>query len=141
MRHIAVTGSAQVAGVRTTAELIASGAGTDTVLDQVRAQLTELLALRGCRFVREEPTGRPPVLQPDGRLLWGRSVWDVESLGLPGDEIELPARFQGQPQGRFMLLPTAAAAPPVAARQVAVILADLVGAELAARSAEPMRPR
>jgi K+-sensing histidine kinase KdpD len=136
MRHLAVTGSAQVAGVRTTAELIASGADTDTILEQVSAQLIELLALRGCRFVREEPTGHPPVLQPDGRLRWGSSLWDVESLGLPSDEIELPARFQGRPQGFLMLLPTAATTPSAAARQVAVILADLVGAKLAARGAE-----
>ncbi|MBC3840103.1 DUF4118 domain-containing protein [Streptacidiphilus sp. 4-A2] len=131
MHGIAVTGGAQAGGVRHTAELVASDAPVETVLEQVGAQLTGLLALRGCRFVQElEPDTYPPVLRPDGSLRWGATLWDVERLGLPSDEIELPTRFQGRPLGRFMLLPTPATAPPIGARQTAVVLADLVGARL-----------
>jgi len=138
MHGIAVIGGAQAGGVRRTAELVASDVPTGAVLDQVSAQLTELLALRGCRFALErEPDTYPPVLQPDGTLRWGSSLWDVESLGFPSDEIELPARFQGRPLGRFMLLPTPATAPGVAARQTAVVLSDLVGAKLAGHAESP----
>jgi K+-sensing histidine kinase KdpD len=134
LRRVVVSGGAQVAGVEATAELIASGGGRDAVLDQVGRQLSELLALRGCRFERDAATeDHPPVLQPDGTLRWGAALWDVESLGLPDDEVALPARFQGRPFGRFMLLPTPRTAPSVAARRVSVVLADLVGAMFAAQ--------
>ncbi len=137
MHGIAVVGGAQAGGVRRTAELVAADVPTETVLDEVSRQLTVLLALRGCRFIVDEPTTYPPVLRPDGSLRWGSSLWDVASLGFPSDEIELPARFQGRPLGRFMLLPTPATAPSVTARQTAVVLADLVGAKLAGHSAGP----
>jgi len=137
LRRVVVSGGAQVAGVEATAELIASGGGRDAVLDQVGRQLSELLALRGCRFERDAATeDHPPVLQPDGTLRWGAALWDVESLGLPDDEVALPARFQGRPFGRFMLLPTPRTAPSVAARRVSVVLADMVGAMFAAQGSE-----
>jgi K+-sensing histidine kinase KdpD len=133
-RRVVVSGSAQVAGVESTAELIASGGDRDAVLDRVSTQLGELLALRGCRFEPDAGAGdHPPVLQPDGTLRWGATLWDVDRLGLPEDEIALPARFQGRTLGRFMLLPTPRTAPSVAARRVSVVLADLVGAMFAAQ--------
>jgi Domain of unknown function (DUF4118) len=132
MHGLAATGGAWSEQVGRTAELVASDAAPERVLRQVADQLTALLALRGCRFVHQPPTDHPPELRPDGTLRWGPSLWDVESLGFPSDEIELPARFQGRPVGRFMLLPTPATVPSLSARRTAVVLADLTGAKLAA---------
>ncbi|MEY9967836.1 K+-sensing histidine kinase KdpD [Streptacidiphilus sp. MAP12-16] len=135
LRRIVHSGNEHAAGVRTTAELVASGAGESAVIDQVAVQLTELLALRGCRFHSGHREGFPPLLRPDGSVLWGAARWDVENLGLAADEIELPTRCRGETFGRFMLLPTPGTAPSLAARKAAVVLADLVGAMLAADAA------
>ena len=132
MHRVATFGGAWSDQVRRTAELVVADTAPDAVLGQVADQLTALLALRGCRFVRDAPTDHPPELRPDGSLRWGPTVWDVEHLGFPSDEIELPTRFQGRPVGRFLLLPTPASVPSLSSRQTAVVLADLVGAKLAA---------
>ena len=142
LSRIVLSGNAHLTGLRSTASAVASGLGTGAVIDQVNVQLTELLGLRGCRFERNEPAGHPPRLGDDGTLTWAGSRWDVDSLGLPSDEIELLARCQGRVYGRFMLLPTPATAPSVEARRVAVLLADLAGAALVASPAEnPQNPQ
>ena len=137
IHRVAATGSAWSDQVRRTAELVATDTAPEVLLSQVADQLTALLGLRGCRFVQEAPTDHPPQLRPNGTLQWGPTLWDVEHLGFPSDEIELPTRYQGRPLGRFMLLPTPAGAPSLTSRQTAVVLADLAGARLAATTPQP----
>jgi len=57
----------------------------------------------------------------------GRARWDVEQLGLPGEEIELRTFGNGQYYGRFMLKPEPGSKPSLQARLVAVTLADQAG--------------
>jgi hypothetical protein len=61
----------------------------------------------------------------------GRGRWDVETVGLPGGEVELRVFANGQYYGRFMMRPKPGSRPSLQARLVAVTLAELAGRALA----------
>jgi len=132
VRRIARADNAYLAAIGSTAGLAAAGAEPAAVIDQVAAQLTAILALRSARFEQGVFLGRPPRLDEHGRLVWGSAVWDLSKHGWPDEQIELRARNRGRVHGRFLLSPEPGAAPSPEARQVAVVLADQVGAALAA---------
>ncbi|MFB7160528.1 MULTISPECIES: DUF4118 domain-containing protein [Streptomyces] len=125
-----VTDAGHLARIHETARLARSAKSSDTVVDHVRGELTELLGLRACRFEYGTLMGRPPRLKQDGQLLVGRRKWDVDGAGWPAGEIELRAYGNGHYLGRFMLTPGPGALPPLQARLVAVTLADQTGAAL-----------
>jgi hypothetical protein len=58
--------------------------------------------------------------------------WDVERDGLPAGDTELLVENRGVLQGRFLLTPLPGARPALEQRQLAIALADQVGAALAA---------
>ncbi|WP_424533007.1 DUF4118 domain-containing protein [Sphaerisporangium viridialbum] len=130
LRVVAVTDAGYLAQIHDTAELAQSSRSPEVVVDHVRAQLTDLLQLRGCRFQYGILIGHPPRLEQDGSVVWGRRRWDVDRLGLPDEEVELRTLGNGHFYGRFLLDPTPGAVPPLQARLVAVTLADQVGAAL-----------
>ncbi|WP_432182865.1 DUF4118 domain-containing protein [Streptomyces sp. NBC_00063] len=134
---ITVTDAGYLARIHETAELAQSAKSSDTVVDHVRHQLTELLGLRACRFEYGTLMGQPPRLQPDGTVAVGRKRWDVDSKGWPDGETELRAYGNGHYLGRFMLTPGPGSVPPLQARLVAVTLADQTGAAL--DTAGPMK--
>ncbi|MEU7638513.1 hypothetical protein AB0C11_20830 [Streptomyces sp. NPDC039016] len=76
----------------------------------------------------------PPRLLEDGSITWGRRHWDADRDGLPGVEVELRVSRGGRFHGRFMLQGAPGAAPPPAARLVAVTLANEVGVAFASVS-------
>jgi hypothetical protein len=129
-RIISITDQAYLAGIHTAAELVAAGAEPSAVVRHVGDELVRLLGLQACRFEADAFLGHPPRLVANGQLQWGANVWDIDQLGLPADEIELLARCNGRTHGRFMLTPVEGTTPSVGARQVAVVLADQVGASL-----------
>jgi hypothetical protein len=57
----------------------------------------------------------------------GHHRWEIETWGLPGQEIELRTFGNGQYYGRFMLQPKPGSKPSLQARLVAVTLADQAG--------------
>ncbi|HSY15646.1 MAG TPA: DUF4118 domain-containing protein [Jatrophihabitantaceae bacterium] len=128
-----VTDTAQRAALAATSELVASGAASELVIEYVRARLVELLSLRDCRFERSG-TGRLPWLVADGRLRLDDGYWDLDEYGMPGIGVDLPASYRGASYGRFELMAVPGSLPSLAARQVAVMLANQVGAELASGS-------
>ncbi|WP_113705112.1 DUF4118 domain-containing protein [Nonomuraea lactucae] len=130
LRVITVTDADYLARIHETAELAQSARATDTIVDHVTAELTDLLNLRGCRFEYGILTGHPPRLEQDGAVVWGHKRWDVDRLGLPDEEVELRTIGNGRFYGRFMLEPTPGSVPPLQARLVAVTLADQVGTAL-----------
>ncbi|WP_328773040.1 DUF4118 domain-containing protein [Streptomyces sp. NBC_00286] len=131
LKLVTVTDAAHLSRIHDTASLVQAGASPYAVVDQVRAQLVEILGLRGCRFEHGTLLGRHPRLEQDGSVTVGRATWDLEKDGLPGEEIELRASVGGRYLGRFMLQPQrGAVVPPLQARLVAVSLADHVGAAL-----------
>lgn len=109
--------------IRSTAELVAADSSPSAVVGQVCDQLTTLLDLRACRFERGQ-FGGLPVLQPDGELHWGETVWDVDTNGMPEEPVELRAGCNGQGYGRFIMAFQLGATPPVLLRQTAAVLAQ-----------------
>ncbi|MFB6871559.1 hypothetical protein [Streptomyces sp. NPDC056323] len=89
-----------------------------------------LSGLSGCRFEYGTLTGRPPRLEEDGTIAWSERCWDADRDGLPREELELRVFHNRHFYGRYMLQPAPGAAPPLAARLVAVTLANQAGAEL-----------
>jgi hypothetical protein len=81
--------------------------------------------------------GHPPRLEPDGTVMVGHGRWDVETVGLPGGEIELRVFGGGQYYGRFMMRPKPGSRPSLQARLVAVTLAEQAGRALAAGAPAP----
>lgn len=127
----AATEEAEYVGVLySVAELVASGTSEQGVLNVVRRQLIDLLHLRACRFemtVALRPRFR---IEGSGDVVLGGSLWAVQSFGLPGPEIELPVRLNGNTVGRFVLTPTPGW--PISRERlvVAVALADQAGSSL-----------
>ncbi len=125
---VAVSQLAARARIHHTARLAETAPGPDTVVDHVCRRLVGLLALRGRRFEYGTLIGHPPQLEEDGTISWGHRRWDADRDGLPDEEVELRVLHNGHFHGRFMLRPTPGAVPPLAARLVAVTLADQAGA-------------
>jgi hypothetical protein len=135
LQVVAITDANYLAQIHHTAQLVQSGAAANSVVEDVRGQLVDLLNLRGCRFQYGTLIGHPPRLEHDGSVAGGHGHWDVEHRGLPDEEVELRAAAGGRYYGRFMLQPTPDALPSLQARLVAVTLADQVGAAFDRRAA------
>jgi K+-sensing histidine kinase KdpD len=117
-------------GINAAAEAVATGGSAVTLVDQVAAQLTRLLALRSCRFeYGVAGLGQPARLRHDGQVTAGGQVWERDDW--PGDT-ELLVEGHGLLQGRYLMVPKPASRPTLEQRLVAVAFADQVGAALAA---------
>ncbi|MET7481653.1 DUF4118 domain-containing protein [Streptomyces sp. NPDC005538] len=127
---ITVTDADHLRRIHETADLSRSAGSGDAVVEHVRRQLTELLALQGCRFEYGTLIGRPPRLERDGALAVGRRHWDVDASGWPEGEIEVRTYGNGHYFGRFMLDPAPGVVPSLRARLVAVTLADQAGSAM-----------
>jgi Domain of unknown function (DUF4118) len=137
LKVVAITDAGYLAQIHDTAALTQTAKSPDEVIDHVREQLIGLLDLQECRFEYGSLLGHPPRLEQDGTVAAGRGRWDVETAGLPDEEIELRVFGGGQYYGRFMLRATPGARPSLQARLVAVTLADQAGRALAARAPAP----
>lgn len=121
-------------GVVQTAGLVAAGSSsTETLIEHVTEQLMEFLDLDDCRFDTYTRNAAPSAVLRDGTVV--RRGWnvDVQRHGLPTDsEIELRVHHDGITRGRFLLVAsTRVVRPSLPQMQVAVALADQVGAALA----------
>ena len=125
-KSVAKTEARYLGAIRTTADLVASGASATAVISLVRGQLTELLTLRECRF-QHGRLGGLPTFDSDGNVQWAGSMWDVERTGLSSEPIELRAMCNNRAFGRFVLTFEPGSRPGELPRQVAVILANQVG--------------
>jgi Domain of unknown function (DUF4118) len=132
LKVVAITDAAYLAQIHQAASLTQTAKNPGYVVDHVRDQLIAVLDLQQCRFEYGALLGHPPRLEPDGTVLAGRGRWDVETVGLPAEEIELRVFGNGQYYGRFMMRPKPGSRPSLQARLVAVTLADQAGRALAA---------
>ncbi|GAA1956252.1 DUF4118 domain-containing protein [Kitasatospora viridis] len=129
-RMVAITGADHLSRVRGAAVLARSANSALTVVDHVRAQLTDLLQLSECSFEYGSLLGHPPRLEADGSISVGGQPWDTDRLGLPPEAVELRIFGTGKYLGRFMLTGTPGTVPSHQARLVATTLADQAGAAL-----------
>jgi len=132
LKVVAITDAGYLAQIHQTASLTQTAKSPEDVVDHVREQLTGVLDLQACRFEYGVLLGHPPRLEPDGAVMAGHGRWDVETVGLPGEEIELRVFGSGQYYGRFMMRPKPGSRPSRQARLVAVTLAEQAGRALAA---------
>jgi K+-sensing histidine kinase KdpD len=131
-RRDAAEGRRGLDRIHDVAEQIVEGENPEFVMISVAAQLTDLLALQDCRFVRRQPSRKGAWIQTDGTVRLNPLQWPTSSAGLPTSQVELPVRGGGQVLGVFILTPTPAR--PISHERcvVAVALADQLGAALAA---------
>ncbi len=125
LKVIAITDAAYLAQIHETASMGNSARSPDVVVDHVREQLISLLDLETCRFEYGSLLGHPPRLEPDGTVMVGRSRWDIELSGLPGDEVELRTFGNGQYYGRFMMKPAPGSRPSLARSCLPAVVSDL----------------
>ena len=131
-REAAVDSSTDIARIHAIAELAASGEEPEFVIMAVATELTQILALRDCRYEPYSAVDRPSArIERNGEVTLGRFRWGVDSMGLPTKQVELLVEGQGRHLGRFVLTPTPGQPIPFDKRLVAIALADQVGAALA----------
>jgi K+-sensing histidine kinase KdpD len=106
---------------------------TADLTQRVALQLTDVLALDATRFQSHVAADQFARLNHDGTVIRAGRPVDVERSGLPTDtEIELVVQHGGAVYGRYLLVAsTRVRRPSLLQRQVAVALADQVGAALA----------
>ena len=131
-RHhlVAVEGSDNFGVVYYLAELVASGASVERVVEGASVELTELLHLRRCRFdatLNDTPMAR---IEHDGNVNVGNVDWGAHNMGLPGPEVKLVVEGRGRSVGRFVFEPTPGWPVSLHRRLVAVAIADQVGAAI-----------
>ena len=117
-----------------TSEAVAQQLSSTDLIDHVARQISEVLEIDGTRFVEGDvPNTKVTILEHDGSVTRQGFRLKVERDGLPTDEEStIVIRRGGVTHGRFLLTAaTRIARPSVEQRQVAVLLADQVGATLA----------
>jgi hypothetical protein len=124
---------AEMTRLQRIAGLVASGADTKDVQQSVRAELVELLSLRECEFEEAPFTSALPLLGRNGGIDGGRRRWVAGEFTLPAEGVEVPVLGRGRLFGRFVLIPDWDVGVSIEERAVAVVLADQLGAALAAR--------
>ncbi len=133
-QHVAASRRAgYLDGINSAAQAVAAGGSASALIEQVTSQLTQLLALRSCRFqYGVAGVGRPARLRREGSVTIGQRAWDVDAEGFPaGCDTELLVESGGLLQGRFLMTPAPEARPTLEQRLLAVALADQAGAALA----------
>jgi hypothetical protein len=113
--------------------MAAAGRDPDDVVRAAGVELIRLLGLRSCTFRRSE-SGLVAQVGPDGEVRLGAVVWATEDLGLPHRGVDLPVRSAGRVLGHFVLLPVPGTRVGRESLEVAVDVADQVGAALAGRT-------
>jgi K+-sensing histidine kinase KdpD len=134
-------------GVLTTAATVGAGRlPTTSLVDDVCAQIVDLLQLDDCRFdlrriahgsgdTGSADTGTAPILASlngDATMTYNGQPYNVHRHGLPTDsEIALPVQSGGMVRGRLLLTAATRVARPTQEQlRIAVALANQVGAAL-----------
>jgi hypothetical protein len=111
--------------------LAASGQDPHVLISAASEELTHLLFLRECEFVRHSLENVSARVAPGGEVTVGREAWPTHDLGLPTHGVDLPVRGGGWLLGHFMLTPTVGKSISHERLLVAVAIADQVGAAIA----------
>jgi uncharacterized protein DUF4118 len=102
------------------------------LLEAAQRELSELLALRTCRFEAFPFERALPRLERSG-VLSAMEYHHGGGFALPADGTELPVLGRGNVLGRFVLVPEPNSTVSLEQRVVAVAIADQVGAALTRR--------
>ena len=129
-----VDASDDIARIAAVTDLLASGREIDEIVSAVAVELTDLLSLRHCHFVRgpADPDATDGArIERTGEVSYGTVRWDAGTHGLPGSRVELPVHALGELVGRFVCVPNPGVPVSYDRRLVAIALTDQVGAAIA----------
>jgi Domain of unknown function (DUF4118) len=130
-------GRDEVERLHRVAEQVVSGADATAVLQSVRAELSDLLSLRGCDF-EEPPFGAPlPRLGRNGSIATSHHRFVRGEMALPAEGLEIPVLGNGRQLGRLVLAPEPRVGVAIEERVAAIALSDQLGAALAATRPDP----
>ena len=132
-RAAAARGSADLAVLAETAELMAVGDDPGLVLAAVAGELVRLLHLVDCEFSAEPPSGAGPWVGRDGTLSGAPPL----SASEEPSPLDLPVWVQGQVLGHYRMTLRPGPTPPSDRLALAVSLADQAGAALAVAPPDP----
>src|SRR5829696_7285761 len=130
-------GHEEITRLHRVAEQVASGAGAHDVLESVRAELTDLLSLRDCRF-EQPPFGAPLTrLGRNGSIDLPRRRIVRGEFALPAEGVEIPVLGRGRQVGRLVLEPDPDVGVSIEERVVAIAISNQLGAAVAAELDQP----
>jgi hypothetical protein len=132
-RAAAARGSADLAVLAETAELMAVGDDPGLVVAAVAGELVRLLGLVDCEFSAEPPSGSVPWVGRDGARSGPGPLATID----PAPAFDLPVWVQGQVLGHYRMTFRSGAEPPADRLGLAVSLADQAGAALAVAPPTP----
>ncbi len=130
-------GQDEITRLHRVAEQAAAGASTHDMLESVRTELSQLLALRSCEF-EQPPFGIPlPKMERNGVIdVAHRRILRGE-FALPAEGVEIPVLGRGRQLGRLVLEPDPDVGVSIEERVVAIAISDQLGAVLAAELDAP----
>jgi hypothetical protein len=131
-RARAATRSDEIDLLRRTAELVASGAQSEEVLESVKSELVTLLSLIECRYEPAPFASTLPRIERTGGIDGAHRRWIGGEFTLPGLGAEILVAARGQTFGRMVLIPDLSVGVSIEERIVAVAIVDQLGAALAA---------
>jgi Domain of unknown function (DUF4118) len=117
------------------AELVAAGAGEDTVWREVQGSLIAEMGLGSCRFDPGMGLTHLPRIERDGRLIEGEKYFTGNGFALPGEGVEILVERRGRTLGRLVLEPADRRAVSRDQRRVAIALADQLAVVLGEQQA------
>jgi K+-sensing histidine kinase KdpD len=127
----ALRGRQDLASLYGLGKLVADGEDADYVLMAAASELLHLLHLVDCRFeVDREGQEVLPLVERDGIVRWGPTVWDTERWGLPASGAAISVWSRGVRRGRFVLQGSAGSSLDAQQLAQAVGLVDQVGAAM-----------
>lgn len=84
--------------------MVADGEDADYVVLATATELVHLLGLVDCRFEPDQAEEAPlPVVERDGTVRWGPTIWETARFGLPTEGVAIPLWARGRRHGRFVL--------------------------------------
>jgi K+-sensing histidine kinase KdpD len=134
-RRRAAAASDRLERIHALGQQVASGVDPAFLIAAVSREISDLLHLKDCRFIKTGVQDARARIRGDGSVSIGELVWAVERYGLPTRQVVLPVRSAGRVLGTFLLTPTPT--QPVERERcvAAVALADELGSALGARAA------
>jgi K+-sensing histidine kinase KdpD len=103
-RADAARGVRDLARLHGVGRLVADGEDPDYVLLATASELVQLLSLVDCAFEPDRADEEPlAIVERDGVVRWGPTVWDTTRWGLPREGAAIPLWARGRRYGRFVL--------------------------------------
>jgi hypothetical protein len=137
-RNEAAQGRSELASLFRVAEQATRDTTPEDMIAAVKGELVRVLSLDHCTYHAGPPPERTPTLEPSGWIdAGGVHRYSRGGFALPQDGAAIPVRGRGVVLGHLLCLPARGTAVSLERRQVAVALADQLGAALGAASGSP----